>query len=156
MNKKNTKDQADTKDIRRYVEFFNPFMEIVKEHAGAIKLSQVPPLMVEKLRMEKKEQREKFAGGGLKLHNRIAWVRKIMETAGLLITAEGNIIKLTEKGLKTKLGEDQDVYDMLSWCSAELDRKKRNKDAVLVKQFIKYLLVYGFGVDEGDQERRKA
>ena len=137
-------DTTDTRDVKRYVEFFVPFVEILKEHEGAVKLSDMPGLLIEKMDVSKKEQKETMPNGGLKLHNRIAWVKKIMETAGLLAAGEGNVIKLTEAGLKTKVGEGQDVYDLLSLCSEELDKAEDQQQTMVVRQFLRYLSLYGF------------
>ena len=53
-------DQTDTKDVRRYVEFFVPFVELMKENEGAVKISELPGLLIERMDIPPKEQKEKM------------------------------------------------------------------------------------------------
>lgn len=82
----------------RFVRYFNPVIDALKELGGSGSPDEVCGLVASKLAISEKEQSEQIASGTSRFANQVAWARFYLARAGLIDSSERGIWSLTEEG----------------------------------------------------------
>jgi len=92
----------------KFLRFFRPTIEVLKELGGSANSSEVQDLVVEKMEIPENELEEQLKSGASRVKNQIAWARIYLVKSGLLDdSSKRGIWSLTEKGLKSDLTFDE-------------------------------------------------
>lgn len=87
-------------------QFFIPIIEILRELGGSGSKEEITDLVIERLNISEEEQAKK---DGSYIPSIIGWSRNYLVFAQLIEQSEKGVYSLTEKGLKTKLSEDDAI-----------------------------------------------
>jgi restriction system protein len=115
----------------KFIQYFIPIIEVLKEIGGSGTVSEVTDLVIEKLNIPRDEQLKTLKNGGSAIRNKIAWARLYLVRAGFLDSSRRGIWSLTEKGLKTGITDKQvlDCYqDVHTRFIQEYKMKKQDKE----------------------------
>jgi restriction system protein len=111
----------------KFLRFFIPLLDSLKELGGSGTVSEVIDLVIERMEIPEKEQEETLKSGGGRVRNQIQWARFYLAKAGLLGSSRRGVWSLTEKGLKAKLTDD-DVYPMFKAVQAEFREEAESRE----------------------------
>jgi len=87
----------------RFLRFFIPLLEILKENGGSATASEATDAVLEKLNISEKEQQEILKSGTSKVRNQVAWARNYLVQSGLLDSSKRGVWNLTNKGLNANI-----------------------------------------------------
>jgi restriction system protein len=87
----------------RFVRYFAPVLEALKELGGSGSPEEVRGLVASRLAISEKEQSEQLPSGTARFDNQVAWARFYLARAGLLDASRRGVWSLTEKGRSTTL-----------------------------------------------------
>lgn len=87
----------------RFVRYFTPVLEALKELGGSGSPEEVRGLVASRLAISKAEQSEQLPSGTARFDNQVAWARFYLARAGLLDASRRGVWSLTEKGRNTTL-----------------------------------------------------
>lgn len=87
----------------RFVRYFAPILEVLKELGGSGSPEEVRGLVASRLAISEEEQSEQLPSGTARFDNQVAWARFYLTRAGLLDSSRRGVWSLTEKGRATTL-----------------------------------------------------
>ena len=88
----------------KFIRFFNPILNVLKELGGSGNSGEVKDLVIEKMDIPESELEEKLKSGASRVRNQIAWARIYLVKSGLMDdSSKRGIWSLTKKGLETDL-----------------------------------------------------
>lgn len=98
-----------------YKALINPTLKALKELGGSANSTEIEEKIIENLKLTDDEVNEIHSGSRTKLNYQLAWAKNNLKNYGLLENSSRGVWSLTEKGLKTKeIDENQlikDVYE---------------------------------------------
>jgi restriction system protein len=87
----------------RFVRYFGPILEALKELGGSGNPDEVRSWIVSHLAVSEQEQAEQLASGSARFDNQVAWARFYLTRAGYLDASSRGVWSLTDKGRTTAL-----------------------------------------------------
>jgi len=93
------------KSLQGFMRFFIPLIEVLRELGGSGRSAEVTDLVIERLNISEKEQRETLKSGTSKIRNQVAFARLYFVKSGFLGSSQHGVWNLTEKGLKAQIAE---------------------------------------------------
>jgi restriction system protein len=111
-----------------FLRFMKPVHEALKALGGSGKASEVVDTVIEKTGITDEELDVKTRTGVPRIKNQIHWARMYLVHAGLIDSSQRGVWSLTEKGLESDLGSNEDIY----WLFRKI-HKKYEKPSVAKK-----------------------
>ncbi len=99
----------------------------MKELGGAGRPIDIRPLVIKKLEISEAETNETLQSGIPRVANQIDWARNYLREEDLLSGKERGIWRLTEKGMKTNLSDDE-VYKIFKTVQKKYQKKNNQSD----------------------------
>lgn len=116
--------RKDTASKARFVQYFGPVLDALRELGG----SGAPPEVVDKVaqlcKISEAVQNELTASGEPRFPKNVHWARFYLSREGLIDSSKRGIWSLTEKGQKTRLTLENATEIFRKWSSAESDRRR--------------------------------
>jgi restriction system protein len=83
----------------KFIRFFKPIIEVLKETGGSGTVAEVIDHVIEKMMIPESEQEVTLKGGQSRVRNQIQWARFYLAQSGYIDSSKRGIWSLTEKGL---------------------------------------------------------
>lgn len=113
----------------KFLRFFNPILEVLRELGGTGNSSEVVDLVIEKLEIPEEKIEEKLKSGASRIKNQIAWARIYLVKNGLLDDAsDRGIWSLTEEGFNSSLSFDES-YHLFKKIHSKFTSKSSSKSS---------------------------
>jgi len=93
----------------KYDDLFNPTLSALHKLGGSGSIEEIEEQVAVILKLTDKQENEIHRGNRTKLSYRLAWARNYLKRYGILENSSHGIWALTEKGLKTKSVDKEDV-----------------------------------------------
>ncbi len=88
----------------KFIRFFNPILEVLKELGGSGNSGEVQDLVIDKMNISESEMEDKLKSGTSRVRNQMAWARIYLVKSGFLDdSSKRGIWSLTAKGAAAKL-----------------------------------------------------
>ncbi len=88
----------------KFIRFFNPILEVLKELGGSGNSGEVQDLVIDKMNISESEMEDKLKSGTSRVRNQMAWARIYLVKSGFLDdSSKRGIWSLTAKGAASKL-----------------------------------------------------
>ncbi|MCK4822271.1 restriction endonuclease, partial [bacterium] len=114
----------------KFIRFFVPTIDVLKELGGSGTASEVIDRVIEKLQIPEQEQQETIKSGASRVRNQVQWARLYLVRTGYLDSSKRGVWSLTEKGLKSETVE-MDIMRIFKSAqklfSEERNRKEQEK-----------------------------
>ena len=107
-----------------FLRFITPLIDVLRDLGGAGRPSDVRPLVIKKLQIPESETKVMLESGVSRVNNQIDWARNYLKEWDLLSAQERGIWRLTEKGFKVNLTNEQ-IYKLFK----EVQNKYQNKNS---------------------------
>lgn len=121
----------------KYLKFFNPLLQVLKDIGGEGKTSEVIDLVIEKMDISEEELDVVLKSGPSRVKNQIAWARNYLVKAGILDNAsKRGVWCLTAKGLVANLSDDDSLNIFKEVQSSYSEDKSTEPKEVLVSDEI--------------------
>ena len=118
----------------KFLRFFKPTIDVLKELGGSGNSNEVKDLVVEKMKIPENELEEKLKSGASRVKNQIAWARIYLVKSGLLDdSSKRGIWSLTEKGLECNLTFDES-YKIFKEVQATFTKKDASNSKIKTKE----------------------
>lgn len=118
----------------KFLRFFRPTLDVLKELGGSANSSEVKDLVVDKMEIPEDELEEKLKSGASRIKNQIAWARIYLVKSGFLDdSSKRGIWSLTEKGLESNLTFDES-YKIFKDVQATFTKKISSKPKTNTKE----------------------
>lgn len=91
----------------KFILFFGPLIEALKELGGSGRPEEVKNLIIERLNISDQEQSEVISSGGSRFGNRVDWARFYLAKAGYLDSSTRGVWSLTDLGRTTKIDQKE-------------------------------------------------
>ena len=111
-----------------FIRFFKPLLEVLQSLGGSGTSSEVTDLVIEKMEIPEKELEVVLKSGTPRVKNQIQWSRMYLVNADLIDSSQRGIWSLTEKGLKTKLNNHEEVYRLYKSIQTRFNKTKQETD----------------------------
>jgi restriction system protein len=82
----------------KYVRFFSPVIEALKELGGSGRPSEVGDVIARRLNISEQERTQLLKGGASRFDNQVAWARFYLVKIGLVDSSKRGVWSLTDKG----------------------------------------------------------
>ncbi|MBW4665708.1 MAG: restriction endonuclease [Chroococcus sp. CMT-3BRIN-NPC107] len=82
----------------KFVQFFSPIMEVLKELGGSGRPSEVRNSIAKQLNISEQDRTELLSGGAPRFDNQVAWARLYLVKAGLVDSSKRGVWSLSDKG----------------------------------------------------------
>lgn len=113
----------------KFLKFIIPLLEVLKERGGAGKPFEVRPLITDKLKIPESEVQQTLESGVSRVYNQIDWARNYLKEGGFISAEERGIWRLTEKGFKSNLSENE-VYKLFKDVQSKFQKKEITLEGV--------------------------
>ena len=110
-----------------FVQWFGPLLDALKQLGDSGKPREVSAKIAETSKLSDKKLDETLKSGNNRFHNQVAWARQYLVWEGLVDSSKYGTWKLTEKGKRTHLSDDEAREIFLKWV--EIHRKSREAKA---------------------------
>ncbi len=107
----------------KFIRFFWPVIEAVRELGGSAKPREVVDLVLERSEIDDEERAERTKGGSLRVDNEIHWARNYLVWAGLLDGSKRGVWALTADGWSIDLDQNDHGSAYQLFKRVRLDRK---------------------------------
>ncbi|MBO0324045.1 winged helix-turn-helix domain-containing protein [Muricauda sp. CAU 1633] len=111
----------------RFLKYWIPLIEVLKESGGAGPTSEIIDGVIEKMGIPEQELDIKLKSGAPKVRNTIQFARLYLVKAELIDSSKRGIWKLTEKGFESNLN-DEKVYRLFKKVQKTLSENKKVKE----------------------------
>lgn len=91
----------------RYVRFYGPVLDVLRELGGSASPKEVKSKVLERVKLSDEELTRTLKSGGNAVENEIAWARDFLRRLGLIDGSVQGVWRLTEEGQNTYLTLDQ-------------------------------------------------
>jgi len=105
----------------KFIQYFGPVIEALKELAGSGRPEEVKDKIVEQLKLSDEEQNELIPSGISRFSNRVDWARFYLVRAGYLDSSVRGVWSLTEKGLQSGPLNHQQAYEIFRQVRQEFE-----------------------------------
>ena len=109
------------------MQWFGPLLDALRELGDSGKPREVSSKIAETYNLSNKKLDETLKSGNNRFHNQVAWARQYLVWEGLVDSSKYGTWKLTEKGKRTRLSNDEAREMFLKWV--EIHRKTREAKA---------------------------
>jgi restriction system protein len=117
----------------KFIRFFKPILEVLKESGGSGTASEVIDRVIEKMKIPESEQEITLKGGQSRVRNQIQWARFYLVQAGLIDSSKRGVWNLTEEGLATETGDTTfDVLSTFKTIHKRFEKAKSPKDQIVI------------------------
>ncbi len=82
----------------KFVQFFSPIIETLKELGGSGRPSEVRNAIAKQLNISEQDRTELLSGGASRFDNQVAWARFYLVKAGLVDSSKRGVWSLSDKG----------------------------------------------------------
>jgi restriction system protein len=113
----------------RFVRYFGPIIEVLKELGGSGSPEEVRGLVAARMALSEEEQSEQLPSGTARFDNQVAWARFYLTRAGLLDASRRGVWSLTEKGRATTLTHAAALQIMKELHKVFIAERKRRATA---------------------------
>jgi restriction system protein len=96
-----------TKRNDRYVRFYGPILDALRELGGSARPKEVQASVLQKVHLSEEELSRITKSGQSAVYNEIAWARDYLRRMGLIDGSEQGVWRLTEEGMGTKLSVEE-------------------------------------------------
>ncbi len=112
----------------KFIRFFNPILEVLKELGGSGNSREVKDLVIEKMNIPESELEKKLKSGASRVRNQIAWARIYLVKSGLLDdSSKRGIWSLTAKGSEMELSFEESLKLFKEVHSTFVSKGKKTK-----------------------------
>jgi restriction system protein len=94
----------------QFLRFIGPLIAVLQKLDGSGNASEVVDEVIDMMGIPEKVLEEKLNSGGSRVKNQIYWARMYLVKANYIDSSKWGIWRLTEKGLKSKIPSDEEVY----------------------------------------------
>lgn len=131
MNKQSMKNKNKGPEFLRFI---NPLLEVLREIGGAGRPDDIRPIVVKKLKIPESEVEKTLESGVSRVNNQIDWARNYLREWEMLSAQERGIWRLTEKGFKERLS-DEEIFKLFRTTQGKYQKvKDKKKPEVLVSE----------------------
>jgi restriction system protein len=117
-----------------FLRFINPLLEVLREIGGAGRPDDIRPIVVKKLKIPESEVEKTLESGVSRVNNQIDWARNYLREWEMLSAQERGIWRLTEKGFKERLS-DEEIFKLFRTTQGKYQKvKDKKKPEVLVSE----------------------
>lgn len=121
----------------RFVKWFNPMLEALKQLGGSAKPREVTDKISEIEKLSEEQLGEILKSGVSRFTNEVAWARQYLIWEGLLYSPKFGVWALTEKGLRTKLTHEQSRVIFLKWVEIHAKANKGESKEEIIEEIVK-------------------
>lgn len=113
----------------KFIKFFIPLIEVLKDNGGIGKTSDIIDLVVERQGITEKELEDLIPSGESRIRNQIHWARFYLVKAGLMDSPKEGTWRLTQNGFDSKLNENEayTLYRKISKKYSSIGNSKEQK-----------------------------
>ena len=112
-----------------FLKFINPLLEVLREIGGAGRPSDVRPLVIRKLNIPSSEVEVTLDSGVSRVNNQIDWARNYLKEWEMISAQERGIWRLTEKGFKDNLSNEQ-IYKLFRLTQSKYLKTDKPKEVI--------------------------
>ena len=112
----------------KFLRFFIPLVEVLKDKGGSATASEATDLVLEKMQISEKEQQEVLKNGTSRVRNQVAWARNYLVQDGILDSSQRGIWSLTKKGYDVELNSEMvaKIFHEVQSRYIKIKNKKEN------------------------------
>lgn len=125
MSKKNGAD---------FIKWFGPLLDALRDLGDSGKPREASNKISETLNLSDKLLDETLKSGQNRFHNQVAWARQYLVWEGLLDSSKHGTWKLTEKGKKTSLTNEEAREIFLKWVDIHRQTRKKKTENEIIKE----------------------
>lgn len=119
----------------QFVRYFGPLLDALRGLGGSAKADEAVDRVAEDLKLPDSVLNETLPSGGSRFRNQVAWARFYLVREGLVDSSKHGVWSLTDKGLKTVLGQTQARELFLKWVKIfQAQRKQKEKAEPVAEQ----------------------
>ena len=118
-----------------FIKWFGPLLDALRDLGDSGKPREVSNKISENLNLTDKVLDETLKSGQSRFYNQVAWARQYLVWEGLLDSSKHGTWKLTEKGKKTTLTNDEARKIFLKWVDFHRrSRKEKSENEIIQEQ----------------------
>jgi restriction system protein len=114
-----------------FLRFINPLLAVLREIGGAGRPSDIRPIVIKKLNIPDSEIEKTLDSGVSRVYNQIDWARNYLKEWEMISSQERGIWRLTEKGFKETLSNDE-IYKLFRITQSKYQKTNLKDDNVPV------------------------
>jgi restriction system protein len=122
------------KSKAEFTKWFGPLLDALRDLGDSGKPKEVSEKIAENLALTDEFLDETLKSGTSKFHNQVAWARQYLVWEGLLDSSKRGTWKLTEKGKKTFLSDEESHAIFLKWVEIHQKARKQKKTEIIEEQ----------------------
>jgi len=125
---------AKKKSQAEFTKWFGPLLDALRDLGDSGKPKEVSSKIAENLNLSESILDETLNSGTNKFHNQVAWARQYLVWEGLLDSSKHGTWKLTEKGKKTHLNEEESRELFLKWVEINTQARKAKSEKTIIEE----------------------
>ena len=127
-----TKEKKD--EGAQFVRYFGPLLDALRGLGGSAKVDEAVDRVAIDLKISDDVLNETLPSGGSRFRNQVAWARFYLVREGLLDSSKHGVWRLTEKGFKTSLKQEEARKIFLKWVKIFQEQRKQKEENELVAE----------------------
>lgn len=122
------------KQHSEFLKWFGPLLDALRDLGDSGKPKEVSSKIAENLKLTDKTLDSTLKSGGNRFHNQVAWARQYLVWEGYLDSSKHGTWKLTEKGKKATISEQQAGEIFKKWVDVHQKARKENAKQIIDEQ----------------------